>query len=103
MRPSTGAQAALSGWCQPKPQLPRCGSTPKTGHKPPLSLSPATVTSSGRSGLVTGKTPINRETDCFVDFGHERDWPVYVMPSKIVAEYLEQSHATWLAGDPGKA
>jgi hypothetical protein len=38
---------------------------------------------------------------CFVDFGHETDWPVYVMPSKIVAEYLEQSHATWLA-TPGR-
>jgi hypothetical protein len=36
-RPSTGAEAALSGWCQPKPQLPHCGSTQKTGRKPPLS------------------------------------------------------------------
>ena len=36
-RPSTGAEAALSGWYQPKPQLPHCGLAQKTGHKPPLS------------------------------------------------------------------
>jgi hypothetical protein len=38
---------------------------------------------------------------CFVDFGHEASWPVYVIPSKDVAEYLRQSHAAWLAA-PGK-
>ena len=36
-RPSTGAEAALSEWYQPKPQLPHCGLAQKTGHKPPLS------------------------------------------------------------------
>lgn len=36
-KPSTGAEAALSGWYQPKPQLPHCGLAQKTGHKPPLS------------------------------------------------------------------
>jgi hypothetical protein len=30
---------------------------------------------------------------CFVDFGHETDWPVYVIPAKDVGEYLRQSHA----------
>jgi hypothetical protein len=25
---------------------------------------------------------------CFVDFGHETNWPVYVMPAKDVANYL---------------
>ena len=38
---------------------------------------------------------------CFVDFGHETNWPVYVMPAKDVAEYLRQSHAAWLA-TPGR-
>lgn len=38
---------------------------------------------------------------CFVDFGHERDWPVYVMPSAEVARYLKLSHQEWLA-TPGR-
>src|ERR1700761_5899150 len=38
---------------------------------------------------------------CFVDFGYERDWPVYVMPSGFVAKYLKDVHATYLA-TPGK-
>ena len=38
---------------------------------------------------------------CFADFGHETDWPVYVIPAKDVAEYLRQSHAAWLA-TPGR-
>src|SRR5271156_4622411 len=38
---------------------------------------------------------------CFVDFGHETNWPVYVMPSKDVARYLTLSYQGWLAA-PGK-
>jgi hypothetical protein len=38
---------------------------------------------------------------CFVDFGHEASWPVYVMPSEVVARYLRLSHQEWLAA-PGR-
>jgi len=38
---------------------------------------------------------------CFVDFGHETSWPVYVMPSADVACYLTLSHQEWLAA-PGR-
>jgi hypothetical protein len=38
---------------------------------------------------------------CFVDFGQERDWPVFVMPSHVVALYLRRSHQAWLAA-PGR-
>ena len=38
---------------------------------------------------------------CFVDFGHETNWPVYVMPSADVARYLRLSHQEWLA-TPGR-
>jgi hypothetical protein len=38
---------------------------------------------------------------CFVDFGHDREWPVYVMPSRFVAKYLAEVHAAYLA-TPGR-
>lgn len=38
---------------------------------------------------------------CFVDFGHETSWPVYVMPSEVVARYLTLSYQEWRAA-PGK-
>jgi hypothetical protein len=38
---------------------------------------------------------------CFVDFGHETSWPVYVMPCKDVARYLTLSYQEWLAA-PGR-
>ena len=38
---------------------------------------------------------------CFVDFGYEASWPVYVMPARDVAAYLSRSHAAWLAA-PGR-
>ena len=38
---------------------------------------------------------------CFVDFGHETSWPVYVMPSEVVAQYLTLSYQEWRAA-PGK-
>lgn len=38
---------------------------------------------------------------CFVDFGYESNWPVYVMRSRYVANYLKESHQAWLE-TPGK-
>jgi hypothetical protein len=38
---------------------------------------------------------------CLVDFGPVTNWPVYVMPSKVVATYLEKSHQDWLS-TPGR-
>ncbi len=39
---------------------------------------------------------------CFVDFGHETSWPVYLMPSRDVAWLLTLSYHVWLAA-PGRA
>jgi hypothetical protein len=38
---------------------------------------------------------------CFVDFGRDPEWPVYVMPSGLIAKYLTDVHAAYLA-TPGK-
>lgn len=61
---------------------------------------------SGRSGKgwrmsVKNETFQDRLFYCFVDFGHESTWPVYVMHSEYVAKYLKESHQAWLE-TPGK-
>jgi hypothetical protein len=38
---------------------------------------------------------------CFVDFGHDPPWPLYVMPSGLVAKQLADRHAAYMA-TPGK-
>lgn len=56
---------------------------------------------SGRSGKGWRMSEKNQDSRdrlfyCFVDFGHEANWPVYVMESSFVADYLKESHNAWL-------